>query len=83
MVVSITRISPPPPPSPSLPAPSISTFHIRPSGVFPIRFINLDLIYSWLNPLDGWSALSQGRYLRRTTQTQKKRRKTSMPRLEF
>jgi hypothetical protein len=33
--------------------------------------------------LDGRSALSEGRYLHRTTQTQEKRRQTSMPRVGF
>jgi hypothetical protein len=53
-----------------------------PSVVFPTR-INLEL---WISQRAGrvlgrGSALSQGLYLHRTTQTQTKRRQTSMPRV--
>jgi hypothetical protein len=43
----------------------------------------MNLVDSWSDSLDGGPALSQGRYLHRTTQTQKKRRQTSIPWVGF
>jgi hypothetical protein len=43
----------------------------------------VDLTDSSWDSLDGWSALSQGRYLYRRTQKQKKRGHTSLPRMGF
>jgi hypothetical protein len=45
-------------------------WRIRPSGLFPFRLNSeiMDLTDSCQDSLDGWSALSQGRYLHRTTQ---------------
>jgi hypothetical protein len=51
------------------------SWRIRRSGLFPFvinsKFVNLT--DSWKVSLDGWSAVSQCRYLQRTAQTQKKR----------
>jgi hypothetical protein len=43
----------------------------------------MELIDSLYDSLDGASALSQGRFLHNTTQTQKKGGQTFMPRVEF
>jgi hypothetical protein len=44
---------------------------------------NMNLTDSRLDSLDGWSALSQGCYLHRTTHTQNKRRQTFVRRVGF
>jgi hypothetical protein len=44
-------------------------------------FLKFELHRQSVGPLEGWSALSQGRYLHRTTQTQNKRRQIFLPRV--
>jgi hypothetical protein len=43
----------------------------------------MDIVDKWQDPLDGWTNLSQGFYLQRTTQTQEKLGQTSIPELGF
>jgi hypothetical protein len=49
------------------------------------RFVSLKFLNLWAVGRTPWTGISpsQGRYLHRTTQTQNKRRQTSMPRVGF